>query len=493
MAQMFGFRNIFRFLVLGAFLSVLQLLWGVQLPLEAGTWMEFRGPQRSGIAVGTGSLPDAIGPETNVLWKTALPPGHSSPVMTEERIFLTAIDDRKRLLTLCLDRRTGEKLWEREAPYQVLEKIHKTGSYAQSSPATDGERVVTFFGSSGLWCHDLEGNLLWKIPMGPFKNDFGSGSSPLIEGNSVILLQDHDTDSFLMKVNKLTGEIEWKVDRPDFPRNFSTPLIWNNNGKKEIVAAATLRIVGYDFETGKENWTVGGVARIINMSPIAGDDGNLYVACWSPGGDENARIQVAPFAEFKKENDKNGNETIEEVEVADATVKQRFSQIDRDKSGSITETEWEGMRRVFDNAKNQIVAIKPGGSGDITGTHVLWSFNKLLPYCPTPLFHDGRIYMVKDGGIFTALDAATGKSIKQGRVSGSGSYYASPVYGDGMIFVVSAIGELSIVKPDEQWSEIGQAEFKEDVYSTPAIVDGKIYFRTAGHLYCFGSNQVAGR
>jgi len=296
-----------------------------------------------------------------------------------------------------------------------------------------------------------------------------------------------------MKIDKRSGEIVWRIDRSEFPRNFSTPLIWENNGNKEIVMAATLRIVGYDFETGKENWSVGGVSRIINMSPIAGEDGNLYVACWAPGGDENARIQVPPFGEFSKESDKNSNQTIEVEEVEDPAVKQRFSQIDRDKSGSITETEWEGMRRVFDNARNQIVGIKPGGVGDITKTHVLWSFNRQLPYCPTPLYHDGRIYMVKDGGIFTALDSKTGLAIKSGRVFGTGSYYASPVYGDGKIFVVSSVGELSILRPDEAWTEVSQAEFKEDVYSTPALVDGKIYLRTSSQLYCFGSNEVASK
>jgi len=461
--------------------------------VEGGSWMEFRGPERSGREVGKGKLPDEIGPEKNVLWKSSVPAGHSSPVLSEDRIFLTAIDEKKRLLTICLDRASGKQLWEREAVYETLEKIHRIGSFAQASPVTDGELVVSFFGSSGVWCHDLEGNLLWSKRMGPFKNDFGSGSSPIIDGEFVILAQDHDTDSFLMKLNKRTGEIIWQIDRSEFPRNFSTPLIWNNDGKKEIVIAATLRIVGYDFESGQENWSVGGVARIINMSPIAGDDGNLYVACWAPGGDENARIQVDPFDILIKESDKNVNNTIEEDELGDPAIKQRFSQIDRDKSGSITETEWEGMRRVFDNAKNQIVAIKPGGTGDITKTHVLWSFNRQLPYCPTPLFVDGRIYMVKDGGIFTALDSKSGQVIKQGRVSGTGSYYASPVYGDGRIFVVSVKGELSIIHPDAEWSEVGEAEFNEDVYSTPAIVDGKIYFRTAGTLYCFGINQVAAK
>ncbi|MFO1021214.1 MAG: PQQ-binding-like beta-propeller repeat protein [Planctomycetales bacterium] len=428
-----------------------------------------------------------------MVWKTPLPPGHSSPVVSADRIFLSGAKDESVLTVICLERASGKLLWEKEIPYDTLEKVHLTGSHAQSSPVTDGERVVTFFGSSGLWCHDKHGKLLWHKKMGPFKNDFGAGSSPIIVDDKVILCQDHDTDSFLAAYNKTSGEELWKTDRSEFPRNFSTPVVWEQNGKKQIVVPATLRIVAYDFDSGKEIWTVRGVARIVNMSPVVGDDGILYVGCWSPGGDEENRIQVDTFDSYAEKNDKNKDKMIDEKEVADPTVKQRFSQIDRDKSGTITRTEWENMRRVFEDARNRILAIKPGGQGDITETHVLWSFNKQLPYCPSPLFHDGTLYMVKDGGIFSSLDAKTGKPIKQGRVQGNTKYFASPVLGDGKIYVVSDAGQLTVVSATPKWQQLFSTDFGESVYGTPAIVDGHIYFRTKSFLYCFGQQVSASR
>ena len=162
--------------------------------------------------------------------------------------------------------------------FERLEEIHPSGSHATPTVAADGERVVSFFGSAGLFCYDANGKLQWQIPLGPFKNDFGSGTSPLIVDDRVILCQDHDTDSFLMSIDKQTGRIVWRIDRGEFPRNYCTPAIWTVNGKKQIVVAATLRIVAYDFETGEEVWTVRGVAHRQHEStrggrrqPVRGD------------------------------------------------------------------------------------------------------------------------------------------------------------------------------------------------------------------------------
>src|SRR5206468_5343935 len=171
-----------------------------------------------------------------VLWKTALPPGHSSPVVVGDRVYLTAVR-QKRLLTLTLDRKDGRILWEAPAPAAVLEQVHRIGSHAQPTPAADAERVVSFFGSCGLFCYDRAGKQLWHRPMGPFKNDFGAGSSPILTGNRVILCQDHDQHSFLMALDVRTGEPVWKTDRSEFLRGYCTPVIWDVGGKKQVVVA----------------------------------------------------------------------------------------------------------------------------------------------------------------------------------------------------------------------------------------------------------------
>lgn len=456
----------------------------------AGDWPQFRGPAGRAVAVSSAALPAAVGPERNVIWKAELPPGHSSPVVVGNRVYVTGIRDKNRLVTIALDRVTGKIVWETEAQFEKLEEIHPSGSHATPSPTCDGERVVSFFGSAGLFCYDMAGKQLWNIPMGPFKNDFGSGTSPLIVDDRVILCQDHDTDSFLMSVDKQTGRVVWKIDRGEFPRNYCTPAIWTVNGKKQIVVAATLRIVAYDFDSGEEVWTVRGVARIVNMSPVVGADGNLYVACWSPGAEANDRINTPPFEEAVAESDANKNGSLSKDELADGATKQRFTQIDRDKSGEITREEYESMRKVFQQARNVVMAIRPGGTGDISKSHVLWEYTRVIPYCPSPVVYGDQLYLIKNGGILTILDIKTGKALKEGRINATGDYYSSPVAGDGKVYLLSQRGKLTVLEAAEGWKELDSADFGEDAYATPALVDGRIYLRTAGHLYCFGDGAV---
>jgi len=459
------------------FLSSLSLI-------SAADWPQFRGPNASGVAEGH-KLPDKIGPEDNVIWKVELPPGHSSPVVVGDRIYLTAFGDKK-LLTIALDRATGIQLWQDEAPYKSLEKIHGIGSYAQPSPVADNQVVITFFGSSGLYCHDREGKLLWSKPFGPFPNDFGAGSSPLLVGERVILNQDHDNSSFLLAVDKMTGKPIWKVDRSEFPRGYATPVIWEVNGKKQIVVAGTLRAVGYDLETGKEIWTLRGLARIANMTPVVGPDGILYLAAWAPGADEGERIVAEPWEEMLARYDKNKNGMLELDEMPAGELKNRFTQIDRDKDGHISKEEYENMRRIFADAQNLVAAIKPGGTGDITSSHVLWTQKKYLPYIPSPLFYRGYLYMVKNGGLLVCLDPKSGKLNKQERVFGAADYYASPVAGDGKIYLFSVKGDGSVIRAGADLDQISRSRFGESIYATPAIAEGRIWVRTEKHLYCFG-------
>jgi outer membrane protein assembly factor BamB len=468
------------------------LSWACRELPAAESWPQFRGPNAVGRAASETPLPTQIGPEQNVVWKTALPPGHSSPVVVGDRIYLTTVRD-ERLLTIALDRTTGTITWEAEAPHEKLEPIHRIGSHAQPSPAADGERVISFFGSSGMYCYDTDGRELWRRPMGPFNNDFGAGTSPIIVDDQVILCQDHDTDSFLTALDKRTGATLWTTDRGEFPRNYCTPVIWEVDGRKQIVVAATLRVVGYDFQTGEELWTVRGLSRAVCMTPVVGEDGNLYVAGWSAGGDINERIALDPFDEFAGPIDANGNGALEESEVPDGPVKPRFTQIDRDKSGSITRAEYDYYRGLFDKSRNVVLAIKPGGSGDVSDSHVLWEYDRYVPFCASPLHYRGRVFTIKDGGILSCLDASSGKPTKQERLDATGAYYSSPVAGDGMVYLLDEQGQLTVISAQDDWQVLHTADFAEGGYATPALVDGRIYLRTAGHLYCFGQANSESR
>lgn len=451
----------------------------------AGSWPQFRGPGGLATPDAARAVPDEIGPKQNVLWKVALPPGHSSPVVVGDRIYLTAVRDKK-LLTLALERATGKQLWQVEAPYSKLEKIHAVGSHAQATPVADDERVISFFGSCGLFCYSREGKRLWHLPLGPFKNDLGAGSSPLLVGNLVILCQDHDIDSFLIAVDKRSGKVVWRVPRDEFWVSYASPFLWEVKGQKQLVMAGSLRVVGYDLEKGKELWTVRGLARAVHMTPTAGPDGTLYVGGWTAGGDSEERIELPSFADVLAKHDANKNGTIEEKELPPGPARDRFSMLDRNKDGHISRAEWEFGRQRFEAAQNRLVAIRPGGKGDITKTHVIWSQEKYLPVIPSPLYYRGRLYLARNGGLFAVLDARTGKLHRQGRLYGASSYYSSPVAADGKVWFASQSGDVTVVRVEPEWRVVCRARFGEEIFATPAIVDGRIYLRTTGHLYCFG-------
>lgn len=465
--------------------SLLSLLVLAFISL-AGDWPQFRGNNSSGHDSSNQALPSEIGPGLNVVWKIELPPGHSSPVVVGDRIYVTAVRDQK-LFTIALDRESGKRMWGAEAPISTLEKVHRIGSHAQSSPAADSERVVSFFGSCGLFCHDRKGMLVWERRMGPFSNDFGAGSSPIIVGDWVILCQDHDQGSFLEAIDKKTGKTVWRTDRSEFLRGYCTPVLWESGKQKQVVVAGTLRVVGYDLATGKEVWTVRGISRTVCMTPSVGEDGRLYVSGWSAGGEEGERIDVPSFDSIIKDLDKNGNNKLEATELPKGPIQERFTQVDADKNGSLTREEYERFRGLFKKSQNVILAIRPGGTGEITDSHVDWRHTKYVPFCSSPLFAGGMIFGVKDGGFLCNLDSRDGKVIKRERLAaGTGNYYSSPVVGDGKIYLLSDRGKLTVVSVEKEWREVANSDFKEDVYATPALVDGKIYLRTVGHLYCFG-------
>jgi outer membrane protein assembly factor BamB len=323
--------------------------------------------------------------------------------------------------------------------------------------------------------------------MGPFRNDFGAGSSPVLVGDWVLLCQDHDQNSFLMAIDKRTGKTIWKTDRSEFLRGYCTPVIWEVDGRKQVVVAGTLRVAGYDLENGQELWTARGLARTICATPVVGADNRLYLSGWSAGGDPGAPIEVEPFEDALKVKDKNTNGKLERSELANHPFFERFTQVDTNGDEAVTGAEYDRFRDLFQKGKNAVLAIRPGGKGDVTATHVAWSNTKQVPFCASPLFHDGLVYTIKAGGLFASLDAKHGKAFKFERLQDTGNYYSSPVVGDGKIYLLSERGWLAVIRAGRDWEVLSTTDFGEDIYATPAIADGKIYLRTAGHLYCFGA------
>ncbi len=470
---------------LGASIVSFAVCFAVVAAARGGDWPQFRGPNCSGRAVGDAKLPAEIGPTTNVAFRTPLPPGHSSPIIVGDFIFLTAVDGQK-LLTIGLDRSTGRDLWRAEAPHQEVELVHRVGSLAQTTSASDGKIVVSFFGSCGLFAYEAaSGKQLWHLPMGPFKNDFGSGNSPVIHNGKVLLLQDHDIGAFIAAYDLQTGQQVWRTERGDALRNFTTPVIWKNFGREEVVAAGTLTVKGYDLETGAENWAVEGIARQVCATPALSEEGELFAAGWAAGGDAGDLIRLEPFDDIASGFDLNKDGKFEESELPDGAVKMRFTTCDRNKDGSISREEYERFRQLFDKSENAILAINPNLRRDTAANNIAWREKRHVPFCCSPLIAGGRVYSLKDGGILTTLNAKTGAVGKTGRVFGTDDYYASPVFGDGKVYMASEEGKVTVVSAEDRWKTLHTVAFEEGIYATPALVDGKIYLRTVAALYCF--------
>jgi outer membrane protein assembly factor BamB len=260
---------------------------------RAADWSSFRGPNATGIAR-TDSLPVEFGPGKNVVWKTALPAGKSSPVLTENRIFLTGHNDTG-LLTICLDRATGEILWSRTLPQERDQRLHRLNDRASPTPATDGANVYVFFGDFGLVSYGPEGNQRWVYPLGPFLNQHGMTASPILVDNKVILVCDQDKGSFVLALDKDTGEVVWRTERPEAAYGFATPAVFHpQGGEAQLVIPGSYVGIGYSLRTGEKLWWVRGLTW--QAKPAAVVDGGIVVFTgWSPGADPGEQVFCPSF------------------------------------------------------------------------------------------------------------------------------------------------------------------------------------------------------
>ena len=428
------------------------------------------------------ALPDDLAAPGVIVWRQPLAKGHSTPTVYRDAIYLTTFTEDKQLNTVALDRRTGAVRWTQTAPAKRLEEYHPTGSPATCTVACDGERVYSFFGSYGLLCYDLTGKLLWSRELGPFQDEFGSGSSPILVDGKLLLNEDHDVDSFLLCVDAATGKTLWQTRRDGFTRSYATPVVSEFNGQKQVLVAGALQFVSYDLATGKQLWSLDGLARIVNTTPYV-ERGVIYIATWSPGGDTGARIAMEPWETALKLWDKDGDQKLTRTETDNKEVLDRFYRIDLNQDTKLDEAEWKKYAKVFELAKNSIMAVRPPRPGD-DKPEVLWQYEKGIPYVASPLVYREVTYLVKDGGIITTLDANSGKLLKQARGRGTGNYYSSPVAADGKVFLVSEAGVMTALTAQGKWEVLSSYDFGERTVATPTVVDGQIYVRTEAAIYC---------
>jgi len=412
-------------------------------------WSQWRGPEGNGVSAET-NLPAEWSDTKNIKWKTPIVGrGHSSPVVWDDKIFLTTdiegetvqgakavghtydgkpfkhpdsvgADKKHSLRVLCINRDTGRVLWEQTA-YEgtVYDDRHRKSSYASPTPTTDGTHVFAYFGTEGLYCYDFSGKLIWKTSPGPIATvGMGTGTSPVLFENTVILQCDEDNGekSFILALDKKTGKEVWKTPRK-VQASWSTPLIVRGPQRTELITSGNELIISYDPKTGKELWRSKGHESNAIATPLAGN-GMVFVYAGFP---------------VKK-----------------------------------------------------TIAIQLGGSGDLSGSkNIVWQYDKGTAYVPSSILYGDYLYLLSDRGIITCIEAKTGKIVYEGgRIPIPATFTASPVAFEGKILITSEDGDTFVVKAGPKHEILATNSLAEPVYASPAVSDGMIFIRGEKNLYC---------
>lgn len=458
---------------------IVCLLLAFNVNRAEAQWSQFRGPNGSGVDTSAG-YPIEFSPTKNVVWKVAIPYGQSSPVVVGTRLYVTA-SKGEQLITFCLDTKTGLELWRREVKRDRVQEIYKANDPASPTPAADASGVVAFFPELGLVAYDNSGKERWRHALGPFKNFYGMSGSPIIADGLVVLVCDQVSGSFVIALDRTTGRLRWKTDRPGALPGWSTPMVFRPNaGRAELIVLGTTRLDAYDLTTGASRWWLPLASNGAMGTPLVQGD-TLMVATQG-----NTEPWMPSFAATLAKYDKDKDERLSRAEFRADEMNEHFGWIDESGDNLIVAEEWNKARD-YGLGDWGAVAVQPGNArGQLKAEAVRWRFQKNIPYIPTPLLYQGVFYMVKDGGIITALDPATGKMLKQGRSPNAlGEYYASPVAADGKVFLANTEGKISVLKAGAEWEVLAVNEMGEEISATPALSNGRIYVRTRGAMFCF--------
>jgi outer membrane protein assembly factor BamB len=448
---------------------------------SAEDWPRFRGPNGSGVSNAT-SVPVEFGPARNVLWKTAVPFGRSSPVIGGDRLFLTA-SEGEQLIVMALDRTSGQVRWRRETRATHKTPRYKHNDAASPTPATDGTNVYAFFADLGLISFDADGKERWRVVLGPFDTFYGLSSSPILAGDTLLLLCDTRKSPFLLAVDARTGKTRWRAARPETRlESYATPVLWDAApDPPRVVVLGPNRLDAYDVGTGERVWHVGGLASLPIGSPIV-DDGLLIASTFG------ADTPPGPsFEEFLK-SDENRDGRVSESEVRKGMRDfDEFGAIDVNTDGFVDRGEWDALRNAA-VGNYGLVGVRLQGRGDVTPAGLAWHNKKASTFVPSPLVYQGLLYVVKSGGIIDTLDARTGEVVKVGRSGDAlGEYFASPVAAGGHVYFTSEEGKITVVKAGRDWAIVAVNAMDEECHATPAIADGRLYVRTRTAVYSLGN------
>ena len=399
---------------------------------RAENWPQWRGPKGTGVSAEK-DLPLHWGTNQNVRWKQPLPAkGNSTPIVWRDRVFVTqAVEGQRNLL--CLDRNDGRLRWQKGVAYSEGEATHDTNPYNSSSPVTDGERVVAWFGSAGLYCYDLDGKELWHRDLGPQRHIWGWGSSPVLAGEFCLLNFGPGEPSFLVAMDKKTGREVWRLNAPDadsgekkpgqekaiWAGSWSTPLLASVGGEEQLIMTWPRTVVGFDPKSGRKRWSCDGLNPLVYTSPLFDPGKEIVVAM---GG-------------------------------------------------------FNGMA----------LAVKAGGEGDVTSSRRLWHQPKTRQRIGSGVIHDGHIYIHTDPGLAECWELESGRLVWEERLRGPGpkaDNWSSLVLADGKLYTVNQGGDAFVLRAAPKFEVMATNSLREPTIASMAVSDGGVFIRTHLHLWC---------
>lgn len=435
--------NIMQRLSITGFMAAFLVTSGVFA--QTINWLQFRGAKVDGLADGA-TLPESWSTTENVVWKADIPGwGWSSPVIWGDRIYVTSAvsenereklvvggypggrtkpTDMHRWMVYCLDFDSGKVVWEREVHKGVPpEERHPKNSYANATPITDGQRVYAYIGNIGMFCYSMDGEKLWEQRWGsfPMRGGWGPGASPVLHDGRIYLVNDNEAQSFMLALDAATGKEIWRVDREE-RSNWSTPYVWKNGQRTEIVTIGTNKVRSYDL-AGKVLWELTGTSGLVSQTPVA-KNGLLYVGA---GYHYGPLYAVRPGA--------SGDITLEPGE---------------------TSNEW-----------------------------IAWHQRRGSSIHPCYLISENRLFVLFDAGLFACFDAGTGETIfpRQRLNTGGGRFYASPWAYNGKVFLLNEDGTTWVVEDGPEFKVIRKNTLDDYAWATPAIARGSLFIRTYTGLY----------
>lgn len=413
------------------------ILLNLGLGASGENWPAWRGPHGDGTCDERG-LPTTWSRTERVAWKTPLPErGNSTPIVWEDRVFLTqSLEKEGRRTLMCFDRQEGRLLWQQGSKWDKEEATHGTNPMCSASPVTDGERIVVWFGSAGLFCYDFQGRLLWKRDLGPQRHIWGYGSSPVLHGDLCFLHFGPGERTFLIAVNKRTGETVWQHDEPinkagtseakfsnaDYYGSWSTPLIRTIDGRAELIISFPFRLCAFDPGTRRELWTSTGINSLVYTSPLFAE--GIVVAMGGFGG--------------------------------------------------------------------MTVALKAGGNGDVTKENRLWRHARTKQRIGSGTIHNGLIFIHDDPGIAECIDLLTGKLVWEQRLTGEGTpgtNWSSVMIADGLCYTLTQGGDCFVFRAGPQFELVATNSLGEHSNSSVVASDGQLFLRTYKHLWCIGTKR----